>query len=78
MGDSRFAQGGGAVGWLVDRLHVSTPDEEVEADMRTRARRASMTPEESSSLVSTALDRHHQNQRDYQAVVSGRLEDYGK
>ena len=64
----------GATHWLVNRLHVSTPDEEIEADMRRRvAGRADWTPELVEQLVACALECHRENQKLYSDVMSGRI-----
>lgn len=61
------------VGWLVDRLHVSTPDSEVEADIRARCERAGMTKSATTFAVKAALERHHRNQHFFITVNLGNL-----
>ena len=64
----------GSTRWLVNRLHVSTSDAEIEADMRRRvADRPDWTPELVAQLVACALECHRENQRLYSDVVSGRI-----
>ena len=55
--------------WLVDRMHVATPDAEVEADIRGRAARAGATQEQADEYVRIALERHHYNLAEYQWVM---------
>ena len=64
-----------SIEWLVNRLHVSTTDEEVATDMRRRVRTATpdVTAAVEKRIVAYALKCHHKNQGLYRAVVSGRL-----
>lgn len=57
--------------WIVGRMHVGTPDAEVEADIRARAKKGGATPEQTETYVKQALKCHHANQREYNWVMSG-------
>jgi hypothetical protein len=64
----------GSISWIVNRLHVSVPDSEVEADMRKRLAGNDLATEEMiTACVEYALACHHSNQGLYRSVVSGRL-----
>lgn len=60
--------------WLLGRIHVSTPDAEVEADIRRRLEGKVFARGEITirSWVRAALAIHHANQRTYSYVASGR------
>jgi len=60
-----------AIRWLIGRVHVSTPDAQVEADIRRRTPKA--TKEAQDACVAYALKCHHENQNLYRSVQSGRL-----
>lgn len=45
----------------VGRLHVGTPDSEIQADIRTRCREAGATDAETEEAVKVAIDAHHEN-----------------
>jgi len=60
-----------SIRWLMGRVHVGTPDAEVEADMRKRCSKA--TEEQAAACVEFALACHHENQGLYRSVMSGRL-----
>jgi len=57
--------------WLVGRLHVGTPDSEVEADIRRRCSTA--TEAQRNACVKYALKCHAENRNLYSRVVSGRI-----
>ena len=61
----------GSIRWLMGRVHVGTPDAEVEADMRRRCAKA--TKEQTAACVAFALACHKENRELYAAVVSGRF-----
>lgn len=58
---------------VVDRLHVSTPDADVRADLETRASASGATPAELAEITRYALAVHRENRGIYLAVTSGRL-----
>lgn len=61
----------GSIRWLMGRVHVGTPDAEVEADIRKRLPDA--TEEQKVECVKYALACHRENQDLYHAVMTGRL-----
>lgn len=64
----------GSIHWLMGRVHVGTPDAEVESDIRRRlAENPACTEEMLSECVKYAIACHRENQGLYRAVVSGRL-----
>jgi hypothetical protein len=58
-----------AIRWLLGRVHVGTPDAEIEADIRQRTSRA--TKKVQDACVAYALKCHRENQDLYRAVQSG-------
>ncbi len=64
-----------SIEWLVARIHVSVPDEEVARDMRRRVRigTPNVTDAVEKRIVKYALKCHHENQGLYRAVVSGKF-----
>ena len=65
-----------SIAFLVARLHVGVPDEEVASDMRRRIRKnlgVCVTDAAEKRMVAYALKCHHENQGLYRRVVSGRL-----
>lgn len=64
----------GNLRWLINKLHVSTSDEAIEADIR---RRCQENPDFTAALILAsvryALAVHHSNQDLYHRVTSGRL-----
>ena len=63
-----------SIEWLVNRLHVSTSDEDVKRDIRRRARRyPNATEAYIERMAEYAVKCHRKNQVLYSAVVSGRL-----
>jgi hypothetical protein len=58
---------------IVDRFHVSSPDSEVEADIRRRAKGKDVLPEKVDEYVGAALERHKQNRKMYDDVMSGNI-----
>jgi len=61
----------GGISWLMGRVHVSTSDAEIEADIRRRLPQAS--EEQLSECVKYAIACHRENQGLYRAVVSGKF-----
>lgn len=59
--------------WLMGRVHVGTPAEEVADDMRARAKRAGHGTAMASAIVRFALAEHERNGQEYAAVMSGRF-----
>jgi hypothetical protein len=59
------------IDWIVGRMHVSTSDADVEADIRARANKAGATKEQADDYVRQALKCHHANQREYAYVMGG-------
>lgn len=57
--------------WLVGKLHVGTPDEEVAANFRKRCQKAGFDEEYTAKVIQAALYMHHQNQGQYQEVMGG-------
>ena len=68
---AKFQVPEGSIRWLLGRVHISTPDAEVEADIRRRCSKA--TEAQRKAIVKYALKCHHENQGLYNRVVSGRL-----
>lgn len=57
--------------WYINKLHVSTPDEEIVADMARRAERGGYHPIVGLAIVVEALNIHHANQAHYNWVMGG-------
>lgn len=57
---------------IVGNFHVSTPDSEIEADIRRRLVDGA-TAHQVIACVVFALDCHHENQELYRKVTSGRF-----
>jgi hypothetical protein len=55
----------GDIHWLVGRMHVSTPDKDVAADIRSRCNAPGYTPEIVNQSIAYALECHHRNQALY-------------
>jgi Na+-transporting methylmalonyl-CoA/oxaloacetate decarboxylase gamma subunit len=62
-----------SIRWLMGRVHVGTPDAEVEADMRRRCAKTNATEQEIAAIVAFAIACHRENQGLYNAVMSGRF-----
>lgn len=62
-----------AIEWLVGKLHVGTPDDEVAADIRRRAEKAGWPAEARDRAVKIAPAAHHKNRDLYYDVVRGRI-----
>ena len=63
----------GAVGWLVNRMHVSTPDARVVRDLYARMRGKSQWPKAvRKHAYRYALECHHSNQETFVFVQRGR------
>lgn len=62
-----------SIRWLVGRIHVGTPAEEVASDFTERARKAGASEAETAAIVEYALQSHYANQAEYRAVMSGRF-----
>lgn len=56
--------------FIIDRLHVSTSDEDVEQEIRRRAKPGS-DPKIIDGYVREALEIHHENQKEYAFVMRG-------
>lgn len=64
----------GSINWLMGRVHVSTPDSEIAADITGRLKgNKNATPEMIADCVEYALHCHRENQALYQSVVTGRF-----
>lgn len=61
------------ISWLVGRIHVATPDEEVAQDIRERAEHAGLSPALVRAAVRFALAEHHYNRQVADAVTLGNL-----
>ena len=57
-----------SIRWLLGNVHVSTPDSEVEADMRSRLK--TVTEAQRNACVKYALKCHHENQGLYSPVTT--------
>lgn len=56
------------------RIHVSTPDAEIEADIRSRlAKNAGITEEMLVECVEYAIACHRENQGLYRSVMTGKF-----
>jgi len=60
MPASKFQVPKQSISWLLGRVHVSTPDSEVEADIRRRC--SALTPAQRNACVKYALKCHRDNQ----------------
>ena len=63
-----------SINWLVDRIHIGTPDEEVREDIRERLANAQKRGLETDVLTRAcfediAIARHHHNRADYAWVM---------
>lgn len=56
---------------IVDRLHVSTPDNEIEDDIRKRANKANWPKKQTDMAVSDAIKKHNENKKLYKSVMTG-------
>ena len=65
----------GQVSWLVDKLHVGTPNHEVIAhvDRKLKGGLDSLPPDQKELVIKYALNAHARNQREYREVQSGRF-----
>jgi hypothetical protein len=63
----------GQIDFLVGRIHVGTPDSEVEADIRERSEKAKMSEPQIRANIKYALARHRANRGMYVAVMSGNI-----
>lgn len=68
-----------ALRFILGRVHVMTPDEEVRSmiekriDKTTRKGEAVYSPEQREQAIAAALWLHHENRAEYIGVMSGRL-----
>lgn len=66
-----------AIAWLVDRMHVMTPDAQVVREMvrrcRTRTGRWKMAKPKRKAIYRAALEAHRANRQLYRDVMSGRI-----
>jgi hypothetical protein len=60
-----------SIRFLLGRMHVSTPDAEVEKDMRRRLISSQTTPAQRNACVKFALKCHRENQASYCRVIYG-------
>lgn len=58
-----------SIKWLVGRLHVGTPDTDIERDIAERCRKG--TPAQVKACVTYALKCHRDNQKLYRLVMGG-------
>jgi hypothetical protein len=63
----------GGIEWLMARLHVSTSDAEIRADICSRATKAGWNDALREQACLYALHCHRKNQALYRSVVSGRI-----
>lgn len=65
----------GQIEWLVNKIHVGTPDEEVAADFEKRMNKNMPELDEKTkkAVIAYALKVHKRNQDEYHKVMSGRL-----
>ena len=64
----------GHIGWIVDRLHVGTSDDDVRADVRRRLTGATGAPWSEQVIEAAeviAVAHHRANQADYRWVMGG-------
>jgi len=61
----------GQIDWLLARVNVCTPDEEIAADFAHHATINNASPALIRAVVEYALKRHHKNLADYRAVMRG-------
>ena len=66
---AKFQVPEGSIRWLLGRVHVSTPDAEVEADIRLTCSKA--TEAQRKACVKYALKCHRENQALYCRVIYG-------
>jgi len=66
-----------AISWLINRIHVGTPDEKIIANLKERIANSPQASEYTQELidqsVAYAIECHRQNQATYRAVQSGFL-----
>jgi hypothetical protein len=63
----------GPIRWLMGRVHVGTPDVEIEADIRRRMVKNNPTEEQMRACVDYALACHRENQGLYHTVMTGKF-----
>jgi hypothetical protein len=68
----------GQVTWLVGNQHVTTPLDDVAADIRERCRRAGLTSSDTGLAVAHARRVHLKNRVTYLCVQWGRLGKLGR
>ena len=59
--------------WYIDKLHVSTPDDQIIDDIGKRAISAGWGPLSIIGAIQHALNVHHENQRFYAEVMNGSI-----
>jgi hypothetical protein len=59
--------------WLVNRMHVGTPDQGVRDDIRRRCTNAAWTEDKIQEAEAHAIKVHRHNQKLYQRIMSGRI-----
>lgn len=57
--------------WLMGRVHVGTPDSEVETDIRQRCEKSGFPAKITAESVKYALICHHENKGLYRHVMRG-------
>lgn len=57
--------------WIVGRIHVGTPDNEIIDNFRARCKRAGASPQLTSAVIRYALKCHRDNQALYARVTRG-------
>ena len=63
----------GQIGWIVDRMHVSTTDDELAAEIRRRADPAKgWTEAKIKAAIRIAIAHHNKNRELYRFVMRGR------
>jgi hypothetical protein len=63
----------GQLRWVVDRLHVSTTDDEVMTEITKRMPRNRFTQQQIDEAVTFALQVHRENRELYTMVMTGSL-----
>lgn len=61
----------GQIDWLVGRISVATPDEEVVEEIRDRLSASGVTGSDATKLLRHAISTHRKNQRLYSQVMRG-------
>lgn len=59
------------IDWLMGRVHVGTPDEEVRANIEKRCKKAGFDAKLTRRCIDYAIKAHRKNQQDYTDVMTG-------